>query len=116
MILADENIDKKIIKAIREVGLLVVSIYESHRGLSDFEILELSKNPPFLILTEDKDFGEWVFAHKVKDVSVLLLRYSYHVTDELIKILLPLLLTDFDKLKGNLTTSIGRGSPSFGLF
>jgi hypothetical protein len=26
-------------------------------------------NPRRIILTEDKDFGEWVFAHGVKDVN-----------------------------------------------
>ena len=30
-----------------------------------------------IILTEDKDFGEWVFAHHVRDISVILLRYDY---------------------------------------
>lgn len=28
------------------------------------------------MLTEDKDFGEWVFAYKEKDVGIVLLRYK----------------------------------------
>ncbi|WP_394330804.1 hypothetical protein [Niabella ginsenosidivorans] len=30
-----------------------------------------------LLLTENKDFGEWVFAHPIKDLSVLSLRYRF---------------------------------------
>ena len=29
-----------------------------------------------IIITEDKDFGEWVFAHHIKNISVILLRYE----------------------------------------
>lgn len=31
----------------------------------------------YTVLTEDKDFGEWVFAHHIKDLSVIFLRYAY---------------------------------------
>lgn len=104
MILADENIDKEIIKAIRATGLEVLSIFESHQGIDDFQILELSRNPPRIILTEDKDFGEWVFAHRVKGVSVLFVRYTFAETPEIIKMLIYLLSADIDSLKGKFTT------------
>ena len=29
-----------------------------------------------LLLTEDKDFGEWVFAYHIENLSVILLRYK----------------------------------------
>ncbi|WP_409049693.1 DUF5615 family PIN-like protein [Runella sp. MFBS21] len=64
MILADENIDHSLIESIRQSGIEVYSIYELQRGTSDFSIIELSKKPPRIILTEDKDFGKWVFAHQ----------------------------------------------------
>lgn len=60
MILADENIDHSL---IRESGIDVYSVYEEQRGITDKDIIEFSRNPPRIILTEDKDFGEWVFAH-----------------------------------------------------
>jgi predicted nuclease of predicted toxin-antitoxin system len=55
MILADENIDHRIIQAIRGAGFEVYSIYESNRGCADEDIIEFSRNPPRIILTEDKD-------------------------------------------------------------
>ncbi|CAN5386898.1 hypothetical protein BH23BAC1_BH23BAC1_05710 [soil metagenome] len=42
MILADENIDSKIIEAIQTVGIDVYSIAETHSGVVDEEIMELS--------------------------------------------------------------------------
>lgn len=58
MILADENIDHQLIEAIRNSKIEVHSVYELHRGVQDESIIELSRNPPRIILTEDKDFGE----------------------------------------------------------
>ncbi len=67
MILADENIFHDIIKALRDADFEVYSIYENQRGTKDIDIVQLSKNPPRIILTEDKDFGDLVFAHQHKN-------------------------------------------------
>lgn len=75
MILADENINAKLITFLREEGLDVYSVREKHQGITDAQVIELSKNPQRIILTEDKDFGEWVYAHKEESISVILLRY-----------------------------------------
>jgi hypothetical protein len=37
----------------------------------DHSIIELSRNPPHAILTENKVFGEWVFVHHIKGISVI---------------------------------------------
>ncbi|WP_165940131.1 DUF5615 family PIN-like protein [Dyadobacter psychrotolerans] len=104
MILADENIDHKLIKELRLAGFDVFSIYESRRGSPDESIIEMSRNPPKIILTEDKDFGEWVYAHNVKDISVLFLRYHFKDTDSIVKILLELLSKQRENLFGHFTT------------
>ena len=75
MILADENISSEIINALRSSGVEVFSIKENQSGVSDDEVINLSKKPPRVILTEDKDFGEWVYAHGEGKISVILLRY-----------------------------------------
>lgn len=58
MIIADENIEHSLIAAIRAIGLEVVSIYESGRGIRDEDIINALRTPPRIILTEDKDFGK----------------------------------------------------------
>src|ERR1700722_11385928 len=77
MILADENIPFEITQSLRIEGFEVTSIYESARGIKDEQIIEMALKYDFLLLTEDKDFGEWVFAHHAKGLSVLFLRYTF---------------------------------------
>lgn len=95
MILADENIPLNIITALRQNHIEVYSIYESDRGITDEAIIDLSLRPPRVILTEDKDFGEWVFAHQIKSISVVFLRYQYAQEEAITEI-----LTDLVKQKG----------------
>lgn len=102
--MADENIDHGLIKAVRAAGFTVESIYKTHRGLSDEAIIALSRNPPRFILTEDKDFGEWVFAHGIRDISVIFLRYDFKDTATLTETLLQLLQTRLVDMKGAFTT------------
>lgn len=104
MIIADENIDSKIIKAIRAIPVNTVSVSEKYQGISDEDVIFLSKELEKIILTEDKDFGEWVFAHKIKGVSVIFLRYSHKETDRIIEILLDLLKNKREKLFSKFTT------------
>jgi predicted nuclease of predicted toxin-antitoxin system len=93
MILYDENIPVFIVKALRENGFEVFSVFESSRGFKDEQIIELALQADYLLLTEDKDFGEWVFAHHVKDLSVLFLRYSFDELQEITQALIYLLKT-----------------------
>lgn len=104
MILADENIDHNVIQSLRQADIDVHSIREQHRGITDREVIEVSRNPPRIILTEDKDFGEWVFAHQVQDISVILLRYPYEKTAEITSILTNLLHDRSSELFGSFTT------------
>lgn len=104
MILADENIPSTIIDALREKDIEVYSIYENNRGVSDREIIEFSKTPPRIILTEDKDFGEWVFAHGIKSISVIFLRYRYSEQSEITQILVNLIEQKKEELFGMFIT------------
>jgi predicted nuclease of predicted toxin-antitoxin system len=104
MILADENIDHSLIEAIRSAGIDVISIYETNRGIRDEQVIDTSRNPPQIILTEDKDFGEWVFAHGIQDISVVLLRYSFQETATIKHILIDLFTRRHHELRGSFTT------------
>ena len=67
-------------------------------------IIQVSRNPPQIILTEDKDFGEWVFAHGIRDISVIFLRYHFRDTAALLATLLELLRIRLPDLTGAFTT------------
>jgi len=66
IILADENIDHRIIEAIQGIGIEVQAVYFTNRGISDLEVIAWAKTPPpKVILTEDKDFGKLVFRNYI---------------------------------------------------
>lgn len=70
----------------------------------DEEVIALSKNPPRIILTEDKDFGEWFYAHHEKNISVIFLRYHISQKAEIMQILLELIKSRAVDLFGKFTT------------
>ena len=43
--------------------------------MSDPEIINIAKTSSGILITEDSDFGEWVFAHRMDGFSVIFLRY-----------------------------------------
>jgi predicted nuclease of predicted toxin-antitoxin system len=88
MIIADENIPLEIIEKLRISNIETYSIFDHKRGISDKEIIEFAQNPPKIIVTEDKDFGDLVFAYNQKKVSVILLRYHYLEMEKITTILI----------------------------
>jgi len=74
MILADENIPFEITKSLRKEGFEVTSIYETARGIKDEQIIEMALKYDFLLLTEDKDFGELVFRLQMPHSGILLIK------------------------------------------
>ncbi len=104
MIIADENVHAGIIKALRDNNIDVVSVREDFGGMTDEQVILLSKDSNSIILTEDKDFGEWVFAHKVQEISVIFLRYSFNEKDKIVIMLLNLINQKGDSLFNKFTT------------
>src|SRR5690348_10585051 len=91
MILADENIHRFIITTLRDAGFEVVSVRELASGIKDDQVIQMALQNNWLLLTQDKDFGEWVFAHHIKDLTVLFLRYSFNEFKEIAQTLIHLL-------------------------
>jgi len=73
--LADESCDGAVIRAVRDAGHDVSSVRDTMRGATDRSVLEAALRERRLLLTEDKDFGELVFARGAPSLGVLLLRY-----------------------------------------
>jgi predicted nuclease of predicted toxin-antitoxin system len=73
--LADESCDVAVVRAIREAGHDVTSVRDTMRGAPDRAVLDQALRERRLLLTEDKDFGELVFANGAPALGVLLLRY-----------------------------------------
>ena len=75
-IVADENVDNAIVVNLREYGCNMYSIAQECPGITDLQVLSLARDRNALLITEDSDFGDWVFAHKMQGVGVLFLRYE----------------------------------------
>ena len=73
--LADESCDFLIVRKLRSADYDVLSVAESFPSASDQQVLEHAINSGRILLTEDKDFGEWVFAHGEKIKGVILIRF-----------------------------------------
>ena len=76
MIIADENLEQYWLELLRKKGFEVFSIRENYPGMDDIKIIEVAKKLKGILITEDKDFGELVFAHNVQNLSVIFLRYD----------------------------------------
>ena len=73
--LADESCDYAVVRALRDAGHDVVAVAESNAQAPDSEVIDVAVSDARLLLTDDKDFGQLVFAHAEPSLGVVLLRY-----------------------------------------
>jgi predicted nuclease of predicted toxin-antitoxin system len=73
-ILADENISRSIVIWLRAQGHDVLYASESRVQTSDSDLLAEAEDQGYVILTEDKDFGELVFRERRNSHGVVLMR------------------------------------------
>jgi len=87
-LLIDENVDFRIVKKLQNAGFKVILVSQNYKGISDIQVLELAKKFNAILVTEDSDFGEWVFAHNESSIGVIFLRYHYGNLEEIFPILI----------------------------
>ncbi len=72
---ADESCARPVIQALREAGHDVVAIAEIARGTTDDQVLERALQEKRVLITEDRDFGELVYARGRSSAGVILVRF-----------------------------------------
>ena len=78
-LLLNENFPVPAVKRLREQGLDLVVIRESHAGLSDTEVLALAVREQRWIITFDRDYGELVFGRGLAPPpAIVLLREAHY--------------------------------------
>lgn len=90
-IVADENVNFTLIKNLRAEGYAVYSIMEEDSGIDDEAVISIVKKRDAILLTEDSDFGEWVFAHGIQNICIIFMRYHHSDVTVISKNLLSLL-------------------------
>ena len=76
-LVADEivNCDFSVVVDLRLAGYDVVSITEQMPGADDETVIDFACSERRLLITEDKDFGQLVFAAAKQNSGVILIRY-----------------------------------------
>ena len=73
--LADESCAGPVIRALRKAGHDVVATAEVAKGATDEQVLERALNEKRVLITEDRDFGELVYARGRSSAGVILVRF-----------------------------------------
>lgn len=102
--LADENISKSLVKALRDKSHDVKDIKEEKLfGTPDKEIVKAAKAEDRIILTHDKDFNNMLDFPLQSHNGIILIRYNDLFPDNVIRQFVPLLDTEIkNKLKKHL--------------
>ena len=72
---ADESCARPVIQALRQAGHDVVAIAEIAKGATDDQVLERALKEKRVLITEDRDFGELVYARGRSSSGVILVRF-----------------------------------------
>jgi predicted nuclease of predicted toxin-antitoxin system len=72
---ADESRAMPVILALREAGHDVVAIAEVAKGATDDQVLGQALDAKRVLITEDRDFGELVYARGRSSAGVILVRF-----------------------------------------
>jgi predicted nuclease of predicted toxin-antitoxin system len=75
LFLADESCDVAVTRALRNAGHDVKAVADTAPGAEDQVVLATALLERRVLLTEDKDFGQLVFAASAPTVGVILIRY-----------------------------------------
>jgi predicted nuclease of predicted toxin-antitoxin system len=73
--LNDESCDFAFVRALREAGHDVLLVGEITPRADDSDVIHLAQEQNRILLTEDKDFGQLVFASGTPSVGVIFFRY-----------------------------------------
>ena len=101
--LVDESCDFIVVRSLRSAGYDVVAVSESFPSAPDIEVLRTAVKENRILITEDKDFGEWIFAHKEEMKGVLFIRFPGNARSSLGQTVLLLIKQYGLELPGNFT-------------
>ena len=101
--LVDESVDQRIIRKLKSLELNTILVSVVAGGIPDDEVLDLAESHDAILITEDRDFGEWVFAHGRKGVSIVYLRYKNDELEAITNALRKVLSSLSQNLRGKFT-------------
>ena len=73
--LADESCDFRVVRVLRDAGHDVAAVIDIASGAEDSSVLDIAAREQRIFLTEDRDFGQLVYAAATPASGVILLRF-----------------------------------------
>ena len=73
--LADESCDFAVVRTLRDAGYEVLAVADVSPSASDDAVIALAAQENRILFTEDKDFGQLVFAEQQNSGGVILVRF-----------------------------------------
>jgi predicted nuclease of predicted toxin-antitoxin system len=73
--LADESCDFTVVRALLAAGHDVVAVAQVRPGASDDLVIDLALQDARILLTEDRDFGQLVYASGQTSAGVIYMRF-----------------------------------------
>jgi predicted nuclease of predicted toxin-antitoxin system len=99
--LADESCDFAVVRALRAAGHDVAAVVEISPRADDETVGRLAVQNDRILITEDKDFGQLVFAERQPTGGVLLIRFPARARRQLSATIVDLVRRRGEKLLGD---------------
>lgn len=96
--LVDECTGPRVAKWLRDQGDEVFSVYDEARGTDDEDIIRKADEEEWILITNDKDFGEKVYRERRPHRGVIFMRLENERATNKIEVLRRLLEGHADKL------------------
>ncbi|MEY4166710.1 MAG: DUF5615 family PIN-like protein [Blastocatellia bacterium] len=98
--LVDECTGPRVAQWLSEQGHDVFSVYQEARGSDDDSIIRKACDEDWILITNDKDFGEKVFRGRHPHQGIIFLRLADNRADNKIEVLKKLLDTHSARIAG----------------
>ncbi len=98
--LADESCDFAVVRALCAADYDVKAVRDVMPGAPDEEVAELAVQESRILLTEDKDFGQIVFASSNVSPGVIFIRFPGNARKTMAQTIIQLVQKSAENLKG----------------
>ena len=99
--LVDECTGPRVAQWLRDQSYEVFSVYDEARGIKDDDIIKKANSENWILITNDKDFGEQVYKKGYPHKGIIFLRLDDERAIKKIETLRQLLKNYKDKLENN---------------
>ena len=98
--LADESCDFAVVRALRAAGHDVLAVAELSPRAADSQVIRLATSRERILLTEDRHFGQLVFAHQRRTHGVIYIRFASTARQRVVTDLVQLVDEQGERLLG----------------